>query len=227
MSQVVQLPCRFRRPTTSTTLLGLSLESGDAVAGIRKPVTGATGCRGSSESRRPPRLYWKDAAVVVPLPYPVPGCLRAPVYASSTICRLQMPETTRLARMLPKSLPSLFQAVDAAGSASSSAWHSFCLSLAKRRKKKRFSRAACQAPPSWFLAVSVEIPLPSRLPIERSMCKNNLQGFRAINSRWPCRRRTRIGGENYLGRGAALLAGSSRSFVARVALLLYKIRLLP
>lgn len=109
--------------------------------------------------------------------------------------------------MLPKSFVSLFQAVDAAGSASSSAWHSFCLSLAKRRKKKAFLAQPVKHHHPGFWRCRSGSPSPSRLPIERSMGKYNLQSLRATNSRWPCRRRTRIGGEKKKNRARCGFAG--------------------
>lgn len=160
------------------------------------------------------------------LSYPCPNqcqavCLRARrSCASSAICRLQMPETPRLAS---KDVAEIFclssrrwtlpvpRAV-VLGILFASLWRS-------GEKKKAFLAQPVKHHHPGFWRCRSGSPSPSRLPIERSMGKYNLQSLRATNSRWPCRRRTRIGGEKKkIGRAAALLAGSSRSFVARVAL---------
>lgn len=96
--------------------MGSRSSPGHAVAGIRKPVTGATGCQGrcSSQGRRSASRMCSCCAGTPPVPRP--GCLE-PVCSvvRSIVCRCQRalaPASKGAAEILP-------QAVDAAGSASS------------------------------------------------------------------------------------------------------------
>ncbi|PTB46911.1 hypothetical protein M441DRAFT_227009 [Trichoderma asperellum CBS 433.97] len=107
-------------------------------------------------------------------PYPTQGCLRARRRASSAICRLQMPETPRLARMLPNSFVSLFPRrwTLPVPRAAPGMRHPFWRSGEEKKKKSFFPRSLSGT----TVLVSGGVgppppPPPPRLSFERSMCR--------------------------------------------------------